>query len=238
MSFSLRSTIAASDASDAPDEHDRPAQPTPGSLSPAASRRRPNRLRDPRVWAGGLLLALSALGGARALAHADDTTAVWVAAHDLRAGQPLSTADVTVAHVHFDSTSERALYLSADGPPPTGLSLATSVTAGELVAESALSSHEQVAPQLPLGVGEPDVPADLRAGQHVAVWAVADQQHDSGRDIASLVLADVVVLDVSGSNAGISGSRQVLVEVQSDDDVRVALTALAGARPVLVRVGT
>lgn len=235
MSLAAESLTASADGAEQPPG--RQPRRTHDTVSPAASRRPRQRWHDPRVWAGILLLAASAVVGGRALAGAADTTAVWSAARDLDAGRPVTSNDMTVAHVHFDSAAQRGQYLSADHPLPSGTRLSHSLTEGELVAASALVDSRQVQPQLPIGVDDTDAPHDLAPGQRVAIWAVADEQDDRAPR-AALVLSDVEVLAVTDGGDGLSGARQVLVEVASDADVRSALDSLAGARAVLVRVGT
>src|SRR5687768_11311810 len=42
--------------------------------------------RDPRLWVGILIVAVSVVAGARLLAAADDTVTVWTAVRDMGAG--------------------------------------------------------------------------------------------------------------------------------------------------------
>jgi hypothetical protein len=209
-----------------------------GLLSPPAVRRHRARWRDPRLWGGAVLLAVSALGGARLLARGDDSVLVWTAAHDLTTGQTLHAGDLVESRVGFASGDERSRYLAVAGTPPAGLTILRDVTAGELVARTMVSPDARPRPQLPLAVDEGDAPGDLRAGDRVAVWAVPDAQspHAGGPSTAALVLADVEVLGVDDAS-GLSGARQVLVGVNDQQDVRSALDGLVGARIVIVRVG-
>src|SRR6478736_5540715 len=48
--------------------------------------------RDPRLWVGVLIVAVSVVAGARVLAAADDTVAVWAVAADAGPGAALTEA--------------------------------------------------------------------------------------------------------------------------------------------------
>jgi hypothetical protein len=110
--------------------------------------------------------------------------------------------------------------------------------AGELLALTALSTGGPTAGrQVPLAVAAAHQPADLRAGEHVDVWAVrpADSGHGDGAT-SSLVLHDVVVLSSGSEATGVSGERQVLVAVGDQVDVGSVLRATTGAQVTLVRL--
>jgi hypothetical protein len=191
------------------------------------------RLRDPRLWAGVLLVAVSAVVGGRVLASADDTTRVWAASRDLPAGSVVTDADVVATAVRFEGAATRESYAAAD-VPVDGQRLIARLRAGELVATAALTSGERSDPELPLGVAASDLPADLASGDQVDVWAVAA---DGRSDAVARVLRGVRVVEVGRPDvAGSGADRQVLIAVGGEDDIAAALAALADARPVLVRV--
>lgn len=212
-----------------------------GSLiSPPATRQRRTRWRDARLWLGVMLVVGSVLAGAKVLAAADDTTAVWQVVRDVPAGQPVLASDLRVTHVHFDETQAAAQYLSADALLTDGARASRDLRAGEMLAANAVSDDPSpLRRQLPLSVAPGSAPADLRAGDHVEVWAVADSATASGGAqpaAPSLVLPDVAVLSAGTSAAGVSGDRQVLVGLADDVDVGSVLAALTDARVVLVRL--
>ena len=68
---------------------------------PPATRSTNPGWRDPRLWVGVVLVTGSVVAGARIMAGADDTTAVWAASGDLVAGQTLTTEDLTATRVRF-----------------------------------------------------------------------------------------------------------------------------------------
>lgn len=192
-----------------------------------------SRWRDPRLWLGGLLVCASVLGGAQLLRAADDTVAVWAADSDLSAGTELQAADLRAVDVRLESP-EGDRYLPATSPVPTGAVLRHDVASGELLAASAISRDEAVAPQLPLGVTGSGRPADLAAGDHVDVWAVPEQ---SARTRTTKVLEGVAVVAVAAAGpGGLDAESEVLVSLPDDADVGRVLTTLRDATVVLVRV--
>jgi hypothetical protein len=209
------------------------------SASPLAARQRRARGRDPRLWLGVVLVLGSIVVGARLLAAADDTTAVWQVGRDIPAGDAVVAADLQVTRAHFDDPAVAARYVLADRPVDPRSRATRDLHAGELLDASAVSSSP--APptrQLPLGVGATQQPADLRPGDHVEVWAVPDSSTGagSGGRVPSLVLRDVRVLSVGGGVVGASAERQVLVGLARTTDVGAVLRLITGASVVLVRL--
>jgi hypothetical protein len=222
MSFSLGSQAA---------EPGHPAA-TVSDPSPSASRVGARRLRDPRLWAGVLLVAVSAMVGGRVLAAADDTVELWSAARDLPVGAEIAADDLVATSVHFADADAAKAYLLV-GSAVTGGLLAQPLSAGQLIPSSAIGAAAEPAPELPLGVAAADLPANLAPGDRVDVWALPGERDAPG---VTRVMRDVRVVSVSApSVAAAGGDREVLVAV-SDADVESALVDLAGARPVLVRV--
>lgn len=206
--------------------------------SPVAVRGSRSRWRDPRLWLGVLLVLGSVALGAKLLAAADDTIAVWQLDRDVPAGLPLTSDDLRTTRVHFADESTAESYLVTSGGLPPGVTLTRDVSAGELLTRSAITTDPGVPPeQLPLGVGGAGLPSDLAAGDHVNVWAVP--LDDSARGASSQVLDDVLVLSVGAAGAGGLGSdRSVLVALPSDADVGAALDLLNGTSVVLIRIGS
>jgi hypothetical protein len=218
---------------------DRPPDEAGPAPSPAAARQQRRRWRDPRLWLGIVLVLGSVLVGAKVLAAADDTVAVWELAHDIPAGTGVGTGDLRVTRVHFDEASVALLYVAAGRPLAAGTQATRDLHAGELLEASAVSSvASPPTRQLPLGVDAAHQPADLRAGDHVDVWAVpgSPDGRGTGQAAPARVLHDVVVLAVGGSATGVSGDRQVLFGIGASVDVSVVLRQMAGAVVVLVRL--
>ncbi len=209
-------------------------------VSPAAQRLSASRWRDPRIWLGAALVLASVVIGARVLAAADDTVAIWALRGDLAAGIAVESGDVAAVDIHFADASDASLYVSAEEPLPAGLHLVRDVGAGELLALTALSADATAAPaQLPLAVGPAGMPGDLAAGDRVDLWAVpADDGVEKRAREPAVVLGDVTVVSVSSAGpAGAGSDRQVLVTLPRDADVADALASLRGSDVVLIRAG-
>lgn len=208
--------------------------------SPDAARQRRTRWRDPRLWLGIVVVLGSVVVGARVLDSADDTVSVWQVAHDLPAGAPIGESDLRATQVHFVDAAAAAQYLRVGQPLLSGSHAVRDLHAGEMLTASAVSSAAtRSTRQLPLGVGAANQPGDLRAGDHVQVWAVAGSSPDQGagqRADATLVLRDVTVLSVGSSQLGAAGERQILVGLDASVDVGAVLRTTAGASVVLVRL--
>lgn len=219
---------------------DRQPDVTTAPPSPDAARQRHSRWRDPRLWLGIVVVLASVVIGARVLASADDTVAVWQVAHDVPAGDDVTQSDLRATRVHFEDASAAAQYVRVGQPLPPGAHAVRDLHSGEMLAASAVSSAATRATrQLPLGVGATNQPADLRAGDHVEVWAVADPAGGQDSDLRSaptLVLRDVTVLSVGSSQLGVSGERQILIGLDAAVDVGAVLRATVGASVVLIRL--
>jgi hypothetical protein len=200
--------------------------------SPPAVRRTPRRWRDPRLVVGVALVALCALLGARVFAGADDTVGVWVARHDLAAGQPVRAGDVERREVGFADATDADRYVSARQPWPDGARVGRPVGAGELLPRAALETAEpQALTQVPLSVGTDAVPATVRAGSVVDVWVTPDPgagARQSGRR-STLAFDDVAVVSAprAGTSLGPTATRQVIIGVGPDQQDRLPTTLAA-----------
>ena len=74
--------------------------------------------RDPRLWIGVAIVAVSVVAGARLLASADDTVAVWAVIDDMGAGDLVSESDLEVRRVRFADDADLARYFRADDQLP------------------------------------------------------------------------------------------------------------------------
>lgn len=214
----------------------------PVSSAPAARVRRAS-WRDPRLAVGLLLVAVATLTGARLLATADDTVAVWATAAPVRAGDAVTDVELVPSRVRLDDAGAESAYLPADRTP-SGV-FDRDLAAGELVPVAAL---EQATvgdrAELSLAVAVGDAPVDLSEGDLVDVYAVPDPtlSGSAGTGRAERVLEQVPVVTVrSGSSLG-DAAQQVVVGLDDKaalgtDDLGDLLGALAPASVVLVRVG-
>lgn len=217
---------------------------SPGTPAPPAATRvaRPG-WRDPRLWIGVLLVAGSVVIGARLLAAADDTVAVWALADDRGSGTPVVAADLEVQRVRFGDGEAMARYFPADEDVPDGLVLTRAVGAGELLARSAVAEADSDdVLQVPLAVDPQQVSPDVTTGSVVDVWvkdgiserAPADEP---GSPVAAPALSGVTVLAAPAydDTFAVSGTRQVVVAV---DDERAAAfeRLLAGLQDPVIRI--
>lgn len=203
---------------------------------PAATRSTTPGWRDPRLWVGVVLVTGSVVAGARIMAGADDTTAVWAASGDLVAGQTLVSDDLTASRVRFSDRADAQRYLAVDEQLPAGLTLVRGVEAGELLPVSVLGEEAgEETVTVSIAVAPEHVPTDLAAGSHVDVWVVGEDRR-SGR-AAELVLDDIVIIDapVVSDSFTTSGNRQLVLAVPVTDEAALA-EVLAASGDNLVRV--
>lgn len=203
---------------------------------PAATRSTTPGWRDPRLWVGVVLVTGSVVAGARIMAGADDTTAVWAASGDLVAGQTLTSDDLTATRVRFSDVADGERYLAVDERLPDELTLVRAVEAGELVPASVLgaeSGEETVT--VSIAVAPEHVPTDLVTGSHVDVWVVGEDRRS--RRAAELVLDDIVIIDapVVSDSFATSGNRQLVLAVPVVDEDALA-QVLAASGDNMVRV--
>ncbi len=170
--------------------------------SPAAARLARPRWRDVRLLGGVLLVLVSVVLGARALAAADDTVAVWSAAGDLGAGSVLQAGDLRTVQVRLGDAARA--YVSADAAPPVGWILLRPVRAGELLPVTAVASTP-VGPalrQVTVEVERFHAPTDLARGHRVDVYVTPDD----GQTYLVVEAALVQDLVEDGGRLGPSGS--------------------------------
>lgn len=215
------------------------AAATVAVASPPATRQRRARWRDPKLWLGAVLVLASVVGGAKVLSSADDSVAVWQVARDVPAGSPVARADLRVTRVHFDEPAAADSYVRANEPVAQGAVASHDLIAGEMLTAAAVTASD-TAPvrQVPLGVSSVHQPPDLRIGDRVQVWAVPAAAGGQGAGSPALVMRNVAVLSVGGSQAGVSGVRQVLVAVGDDVDIARVLRLTTAAQVVLVRLAS
>lgn len=217
--------------------------------APPVTRSRRPGWRNPRLLLGVLLVAASVLGGARLMAGADDTVAVWTSTRDLPDGATLTEADLGRERVRFPDQRTADGYLSADAPAPVGAVLDRRIGQGELVPRAAVAPRERSElVELPLAVASDDLPATVRQGSVVDVWVapgVAAGDTRSAQGGARRVLEDVTVVAVPGTTDSLAPetTRQVIVGVpadradSADGGLATALGGLADGRVVVTRKG-
>jgi hypothetical protein len=199
-----------------------PGEGLPGA--PAAQRLQRAGWRDPRLWVGAAIVAVSVVAGARLLAAADDTVPVWAAAGNLAAGAPLTAADLERHQVRFADGDDLDGYYSASAAPPTGV-LLRGVGAGELLPRTAIGpAGRSGTVQVPLSVDPEQVPPSVGAGSVVDVYVLGGSgTRDAGPPAdAEPALAGVGVVDAPDVEDSfvVSGKRQLVLAVPEADAQR------------------
>jgi hypothetical protein len=206
-----------------------------GAPAAPAQRNRKARWRDGRLVLGVLLVAVTALAGAKLLSAADDTTTIWAAKHELRIGSPLTDDDLTTVRVRFTSSNDSSKYLSADADLK-GLIVGRTVGPGEFVPkDAAVTKSDQDRTELPLSVATGHLPPDTAVGDVVDVWVVPKEDGQAASRLWSGVR--IQQIDSVKGVAGGSARRQVTVDLAPDDLGRIpaALAAINAGEPTLVR---
>ncbi|MFI5695923.1 hypothetical protein ACIA58_28985 [Kribbella sp. NPDC051586] len=206
-----------------------------GAPSAPAQRNRKARWKDGRLVLGVLLVAVTALAGAKLLSSADDTTTIWAAKHDLKVGVPLTDDDLTTVRVRFTSTNDSERYLAADADVK-GLVAGRAIDQGEfLPKDAAVAKSDQDRTELPLSVATGRLPSDTAVGDIVDVWVVPKEETQSARPLWSSVR--VLQIDSVKGVAGSTARRQVLIGLTTADLPRIpaALSAISAGEPTLVR---
>jgi hypothetical protein len=182
---------------------------------PPASRATRSGWRDPRLWVGVLIVAVSVVAGARLLASADDTVAVWAVRADAGPGARLDAADLEPTRVRFGDEADLAGYYTTDAELPADLVLLRAVGAGELLPRAALGSAENAADtvELPVAVDAEQVPPAVRAGSVVSVYLVGSRE-------GGPLLEDATVVDapsLESTFGATTGRRQLVLAVPAED---------------------
>ena len=149
---------------------------------PAAVRASRPGWRDPRLWVGIVIVAVSVVAGARLLAAADDTVSVWAVAADVGAGDALRPDDLVATRVRFADSGDLATYFTVDQRLPAELEVTRGVGAGELLPRAAVGSLGATNTlEVPVAVEAEQVPGSVRAGSVVDVYLVTSAGAAAGR---------------------------------------------------------
>ncbi len=217
-------------------------QPRTDVAAARATRSRRPGWRNPRLLLGIVLVAGSVVLGARLLAAADDTVAVWTVARDLPTGAALEQGDLEREQIRFPDAETADRYLAAGDDLPADATLNRPISAGELLPRAAFAEESGAdLVEVPISVLSDDLPATVTQGSVVDVW-VAPKVSAVGKPVkADPVLTDVVVVAVPRANEGLAPqtTRQVIVGVSKarSDDLGAALGGLSDGRVVIARKG-
>ncbi len=195
--------------------------------------------RDPRLVLGVLLVLVSTLLGAAALAAGSSSTGYWSVRSDVRGGDPVKRTDLVPAEAHLPDDSARHL-VQVDDPLPARLDelvWARDVGEGALVTRASVTTRGATnVTELPLTVATRAAPTDLQPGDRVDVWVGPGPGDDAGQK-AERVLSDVRVVS-SGASGSVEGapSRTVLVDVANADLSGAVVSTVAAGHVTMVRV--
>lgn len=203
-----------------------------GASSPRADRLARPRWRDARLAGGVLLVLLAVVLGARVVAAADDSVAVWSVTKDLAAGSVVGPGDLRSVDVRL---GEVATAYVGVGSAPQGWVAIRPLAAGELLPVDALAPTGEM-PDLrtvTLAVERFHAPADLARGQLVDVYATAEDAPTTlvvTQALVSDVIADGGRLGPAGDGVGVALSvppDQVTLLVQAVQDGSIDLVRVA-----------
>lgn len=205
---------------------------------------RPARLehqpwRDLRLLLGVLLVLVSAVLGAAAVAAGSNSTGYWAVRSDVRAGDPVERTDLVAADARVPAGAARHLMRTDDPLPGRLKELVWSRDVGEgaLVSRTAMANRRAggVA-ELPLTVTSGAAPADLARGDRVDVWVGPGPGDDPGAKSVR-VLGGVRVVS-SGGSAVVRGAptRTVLVDVSDAEVNGPVVSTVAVGHVTMVRV--
>lgn len=181
---------------------------------PPAARARPPGWRDPRLWVGVVIVAVSVIAGARLMAAADDSVLVWAVVDDMGAGDTVTAADLVAQRVRFAEDAQLERYFPADRALPADLRLTRGVGAGELLPRAAAGTADGAGRlELPIAVDLAQVPPSVGPGSVVDVYLTG--RRSSGEP----VLAGATVIDAPPLDEGlaVSGRRQLVLAVGEEE---------------------
>ena len=199
-----------------------PVSTSLGVPPPPAVRARTPGWRDPRLWIGIALVALSVVAGARILGADDSSVVVWALSDDAAPGTQLTEDDLVGHRVDFSDGSDLDRYFTSDDTLPAQMRVNRAIGAGELLPRSALAdAGEDGRVQLPLDLENGAVSRGLSSGAIVDVYVSGGKRCEECR---GAVLSEVPVTEVDLSDE--LGTRQVVLAV--DQDQADAWFALVG----------
>jgi hypothetical protein len=188
---------------------------------------------------GVLLVLVSTVLGAAAIAAGSSSTGYWAVRSEVRAGDPVKRSDLVRAEAHLPDDAARHVMRTDETFPArlADLVWANDVGDGALVTRSALTTQGAGGvTELPLTITAGAAPSDLQRGDRVDVW-VGPGPGDDATQKAARVFRDVRVVS-SGGTATERGapSRTVLVDVSDADLSGSVVSTIAAGHVTMVRV--
>lgn len=215
---------------------------------PTATRAQPPGWRDPRLWIGVAIVAVSIIAGARILGGADDSVTVWAAARDVAPGDTVRADDLVSTSVRFGDSADLDHYLLTSAPLPDDLRLTRGLGAGELVPAAALGSGEEAETVIvSLAFPHELIPTNIGAGSVIELLVVPEESSGEGSgegreatNEPTTVLSDVVVIDApsaADSLGSVSRGRQLVLGIpEAESDALTEILAASEDQRVRVLV--
>lgn len=171
------------------------------------------------MWVGVAIVAVSVVAGARLLAAADDSVAVWAVASDLGPGDRLTEDDLVSRQVRFSDDADLGRYFTVDDDLPADLELTRGVGEGELLPRAAVgSAGDSELLQVRIAVDNEQVPSAVDAGSVVHVYLVSATGDGKGSPTGEPALEEVTVVDAPPveDNFAATGNRTIDVLISED----------------------
>jgi hypothetical protein len=213
-----------------------------GPDAPPATRATTPGWRDPRLWIGIAIVAVSVVAGARLIGAADDSVEVWAVAQDMGTGDSVGSDDLVAHRVRFADSGDLDGYFRVDDQLPPDLRLKHGIAAGELLSRAAVGpAADSDTVQLPVAVDTARVPPSVQPGSIVDVYVIGTVGGDAGpggRDLSQAVLSEVTVIEAPplDESFAVSGERQLVLGVTSQDAARFFRVVAALDEPGLTVV--
>lgn len=188
---------------------------------------------DTRFLLGIALIVVAIVGVWFVVAAARQTVPVFAASRTIVAGEPLSSGDLRVVEVSLGAAAQMYATPAAFA---SGSVATRTISEGELVPAASLAPAEAVRTTTVVVPSTTEIPAAVRTGSTVELWAAAQAERgvfDTPRILVSR--ATVVAVAEERSMIGTSGTNVELVIERAD--VAATLAALAdGSRLSIVPV--
>lgn len=211
-----------------------------GELQDVPSARRVQRAdwRDPRLWIGVVLVAVSVVAGARIVGGADDTIGVWAVRADVPDGGVLDPDDLVERQVRFADASDVEAYLRVSDGVPVARHVRRTVGAGELVPAAALGAASAGQSQVSVSLPAHRVPPGVRTGSVVDLWLAPEKSSEESR--TRTLAQGVTVLEAPAGEsefAGGASDRQIVLGLADAESVASVVEASTAGQLVLVGRG-
>ena len=193
--------------------------------------------RDPRLWIGVALVAVSVVVGAKLVGGEDASVAMWSLATDHAPGDRVEADDLVATRVHFANPADARRYFRADEALPTDLHLRRGLGEGELLPRAGLGPAPADVVHVSVAVAPSAVPPGLGAGAAVDLWAAPRASGADDAREAERLVQDVVVIETprgSGDLGAGLGDQQIVLAVPDRPRQLARVLAVSSAGELLL----